>query len=212
MTTDWEGFEKGEARKELLITVAGTGALLLTALLAPPVGAMIGKFFQAYRRAEERNRSHRYRARIKQLVKELADRRLVEVTQQPDGLYIQITEEGQRRVRRFELESLTIPTPMHWDGRWRTIGFDIPERYKTARDALRQLLKRLEFFPLQKSVWIYPYPCRDEIEIIRYAYGLSSELWFAEADTVDREPELLEHFGLLGEARRLLKIAPRRKR
>ena len=44
-----------------------------------------------------------------------------------------------------------------WDGYWRIVIFDIPEKIITVRNALRDLLKGIGFQKLQKSVWIYPY-------------------------------------------------------
>ncbi|MBI4008672.1 transcriptional regulator PaaX, partial [Candidatus Roizmanbacteria bacterium] len=41
-----------------------------------------------------------------------------------------------------------------WDGKWRIVIFDIPEVNKRIRQVLRETLKVLEFWPLQKSVWI----------------------------------------------------------
>lgn len=41
-----------------------------------------------------------------------------------------------------------------WDGKWRIAIFDIPEENKRIRQTLRETLKVLEFWPLQKSVWI----------------------------------------------------------
>ena len=44
-----------------------------------------------------------------------------------------------------------------WDGYWRIVIFDIPEKLKRTREALRDLLKVIGFQKLQGSVWIYPY-------------------------------------------------------
>ena len=44
-----------------------------------------------------------------------------------------------------------------WDGYWRIVIFDIPNKLKRMREALRDLLKGLGFQKLQNSVWIYPY-------------------------------------------------------
>lgn len=41
-----------------------------------------------------------------------------------------------------------------WDGSWRIVTFDIPETNKRIRQVLRETLRVLEFWPLQKSVWI----------------------------------------------------------
>lgn len=44
-----------------------------------------------------------------------------------------------------------------WDGKWRIIFFDIPEKKRTYRDKLRHIIKAIGFKEFQKSVWIYPY-------------------------------------------------------
>lgn len=45
-----------------------------------------------------------------------------------------------------------------WDGRWRIVIFDLPERENTARARLRRFLKDRRFGYLQNSVWITPDP------------------------------------------------------
>ena len=45
-------------------------------------------------------------------------------------------------------------------------NFDIPERFKKAREALRNKLRELGFAKLQESVFIYPYECENEINFI----------------------------------------------
>lgn len=40
-----------------------------------------------------------------------------------------------------------------WDGKWRVVIFDIPEKHKRARDLLRSKLKTWGFVSWQKSVW-----------------------------------------------------------
>lgn len=40
-----------------------------------------------------------------------------------------------------------------WDGKWRIVIFDIPEKQRKIRDVLRSRLKVWEFKAIQKSVW-----------------------------------------------------------
>ena len=51
--------------------------------------------------------------------------------------------------------------------------FDISQVRKANREAFRGKLRELGFRPLQKSIWIYPYDCRDETELLRDFFGLS---------------------------------------
>lgn len=52
--------------------------------------------------------------------------------------------------------------------------FDITEHSRMKRDALRGIIKRLNLQPLQKSVWIYPYEFRDELELLIEFFGFST--------------------------------------
>lgn len=44
-----------------------------------------------------------------------------------------------------------------WDGYWRVVVFDIPNKFYGMRDLLRDLLKSIGFRKLQNSVWVFPY-------------------------------------------------------
>jgi CRISPR-associated endonuclease Cas2 len=50
-----------------------------------------------------------------------------------------------------------------WDGKYRLVIFDIPEKKNKIRAWLRQELYSLNFSQLQKSVFIGKYPLPDEI-------------------------------------------------
>lgn len=49
-----------------------------------------------------------------------------------------------------------------WDGKWRLVSFDVPNKYRERRDVLRSSLKETGFYQLQKSVWIAPYEMTKE--------------------------------------------------
>jgi len=74
-----------------------------------------------------------------------------------------------------------------WDGKWRMICFDIPEKYKQGRDALRDKLKKIGFRELQKSVFVTPYSCKDEIMLLVELFGLEKYVRFGVLEYVDNE-------------------------
>lgn len=83
-----------------------------------------------------------------------------------------------------------------WDGKWRVLIFDIPEKTRGRRDFLRRRLKELGFKQLQQSVWITPWPLPEsftwllkEVKIEKYMRALVVE-------SVNREDELKELFDL----------------
>lgn len=58
------------------------------------------------------------------------------------------------------------PEHKSWDGRWRVVIFDIPQELHTSRLKLGRKLKNLGFYTLQKSVFVFPYPCEEELGYI----------------------------------------------
>ncbi len=50
-----------------------------------------------------------------------------------------------------------------WDGKWRIVMFDVPEYHKRQREYLRRALRREDYLPLQKSVFIGKYPIDEDI-------------------------------------------------
>jgi phenylacetic acid degradation operon negative regulatory protein len=54
----------------------------------------------------------------------------------------------------------------HWDGRWRMVLFDLPQKKASERVRLRRSLAQRGFGYLQNSVWITPDPLTDEREAL----------------------------------------------
>ena len=59
-----------------------------------------------------------------------------------------------------------------WDKQWRIVIFDIKTSRRKKRDALRRMLKRLGFEQLQKSTWIYPFDCKEEVSLTKDFFGI----------------------------------------
>lgn len=50
-----------------------------------------------------------------------------------------------------------------WDKKWRVVIFDVPQEMHSKRNRLRLKLKALGFYMIQKSVFVFPYPCEKEL-------------------------------------------------
>ena len=75
--------------------------------------------------------------------------------------------------------------------------FDIAQIKKIYREAFRGKLKDLGFRSLQKSVWVHPYKCQAEIELLRDFFGLSyKELRLIVAQSIGIDEELKKEFRL----------------
>jgi len=131
------------------------------------------------------------------VVREFKHNRLVDYKEVPDGtIQIILSELGKKRILKYNLEEMKIKLPDKWDKKWRVVMFDIPEKKRKGRDALREKIKELGFYEMQKSVFIFPFECRDEIDFIVEFFQLRPYVRYAEATNLTNEAQLKIHFGL----------------
>ena len=120
---------------------------------------------------------------------------LLSAAELPKGrIRLRLTPAGIKRAQKISLDEINIPRPRRWDGRWRLVMFDIPETQRQARNKLTSKLKMLGFYQVQKSAWVYPFPCLIEIEYLKRTYGISSFVSLAEISKIDNHARLVRHF------------------
>jgi len=83
-----------------------------------------------------------------------------------------------------------------WDGKWRVLVFDIPEKHKDYREFLRAELVEYGFKPLQKSVWISPYRSAEELRNSIEDRGMERWVKLLVAETVFDDSWLKGEFKL----------------
>jgi len=105
----------------------------------------------------------------------LRKRGLIEIRRKNHDIEIALSEKGREKTIKLQIDELKIKKPEKWDEKWRIVIFDIMEVKKIIRNAFRRKLKELGFYPLQKSVWVCPYPCEKEIGILRKFLGVGGE-------------------------------------
>lgn len=107
-----------------------------------------------------------------------------------------LTEKGKLRALTYRFDEMKIKNKK-WDGKWRMVGFDVPEKVRWGRDALRDKIKKLGFYEFQKSVFIYPHDCKNEIDFIIEFFGIRKYVRFGILEYIDNEKHLKEIFKLL---------------
>ena len=103
------------------------------------------------------------------------------------------TQKGKLKLLNIKLDDIKNKNKK-WDDKWRMVAFDIPEKYKRGRDALRRKLKKIGFCELQKSVLITPYDCKEEIIDLVKLFELEKYVRFGILEFVDNESYLKNAF------------------
>ena len=131
------------------------------------------------------------------LIREFREERLIDYEEKANGeIQIVITEQGKLTLFHYDIDRMEIKKTSQWDGKWRIVFFDIPEKHRRARDALREKLKEIGFRELQQSVFIQPYSCTEEINFLIEFFEIRNWVQLAEVDQITNEPQLLIRFKL----------------
>ncbi|MFH1631658.1 MAG: CRISPR-associated endonuclease Cas2 [bacterium] len=121
--------------------------------------------------------------------------RYLELYKKKDKYGIKITEKGRRCLVEYNIDTIKIHK-IPWDGKWRIVVYDIPEKHRHARFVLRDKLKQIGFIKLQKSVWICPYECQNEIDFICEVYSVSQYVNYIITEKIDADQALRTKFSL----------------
>ena len=159
--------------KDVLL-VLGLGALVVGSVIAPGLPKIIFYLKKQNKSTQRKleNFNHRlFNQELKRLEK-IGD---VIFAEENGKVIASLTKKGETRINKYDFDDMKISKPAKWDGKWRMVIFDISEDKKVARELLRKKLKELGFYKLQKSVYIHPYPCREEITVLRENYNLDKK-------------------------------------
>lgn len=113
-----------------------------------------------------------------------------------NGFY-SLSDTGLKKLQKWEGENYQIAVPKKWDGKWRIVIFDIPEKKRTTRTRVRGILHEAGFKMLQDSVWVIPYDCEDVIGLMKTDLGVGKYLLYIIADQIENDKHLRIDFGLL---------------
>ncbi len=134
---------------------------------------------------------------MRRTLKRLKKQKYVTIHESRDGkVTITITKNGMVRALTYELNTLSIQKPTRWDGKWRVVIFDVPEKDKKLRDTFRMRLRQMGLYQLQKSVYVSPYPSFNEIEFLRELYGIAVTVLYLTVEKIEDDAFLRTHFDL----------------
>lgn len=188
-----------EATKRILLVLSVPFVVSVTPYTTAPcwvrnfmknMNALENKLFPPQFQEEEKDED-----KIRQSLHTLKSRGYITYKVSRDGLKItyELTEKGKDLMQRHKIEEMDIPKERKWDGKWRFVMFDIPEKHRRSRDLLRKKLQKFEFFRLQQSVWVFPYPCEKEISFLCEYFNIKDNVLVFTGE-VNADKKLKEYF------------------
>lgn len=180
---------EGQIMKQVLIGIAVIGAVIVVGAITPNLFAALGAIGGFKQRGYNSRQIYKSFTNLKR-------RKLVYLGQKGDKIIIELTEAGKKRLLTFDAANFKLKPQKRWDRKWRIVIFDIPEKYKLARTVFARKLKELGFIMLQKSVWVHPFPCEEEIEVLKGLYEIEPFVKLVTAEQIDSQNQLIKKFNL----------------
>lgn len=182
-----------------IIYLLGMGTLLVGTIFMPGLGYAARMIDRAKRNYEWKQSQRRWKKFnpyvLKRNLKRLRDQKDVEIVEKGGEELIKLTQKGHVKYLKFKLEELSLKG-RKWDGKWRIVIYDIAKFKKNQVSAFRNILKYINFFQLQKSVYLTPYQCDEQILYLREYFGIGEEVLILRADKIENEDLYRQYFGL----------------
>jgi len=178
-----QNFQKG------LLAAAAIGGVVLIAATIPNAAQLL-RFMPGYKKGA------RFNHQAKTALGRLAAKGLITFEERNGKRYARVTEAGKKVLELESLREGSVKKPKRWDGRWRVVLFDIPERRRGVRNQLRLFMSEYGFVRLQDSVWIYPYDCEDLIALAKANFRIGVNVLYMIVEKLEHDKHLREHFAL----------------
>ncbi len=171
----------------LLRFIALTG-ITATALLAPNAVQLLDKPLQKYFKKLDQRASKR------ELQKAITYMKYKQLVTEDYEHGLNLTTKSKLRLQKLSFDEIVIPIPSVWDKKWRIVFFDIPEKQKGQRDGFASKMRQLGFKVLQRSVFVHPFPCREEVAQAAMHYHVRPYVSYIETDHIDNQAVLMHRF------------------
>jgi len=111
------------------------------------------------------------------------------------GDFIKLSNVGRNFLEHHDICDICVQ-PVKWDGVWRIIAYDIPDKMKGQRDYFRKKLKEAGAYQVQKSMWTTPYECKEKIAIFAKRIGINNYVIYLTTDKIPNQKKVMKIFGI----------------
>ena len=155
----------GEITKDVLLMLAIAGGFAVAAT-SPFFLINVTRAIVRQKKYDKKYKDFKEKV-LAQSLSGLNKNKIIIIKEKEGKFTVELAERGKKVVKEILFDNMQIEKQKIWDKKWRIVICDIPERKgRQARNAMRWKLQKMGFFQLQKSVWVCPYPCEKEIQLV----------------------------------------------
>lgn len=190
---------KTDPKTKEVLMLLGAGVFLAASIVFPGLPMVVKPFIDAAKEAERNKRQREWEKfnlwRLRQVIKRMQESKLVEIKEEEGAPIIKITGKGKQKLLRYKIEEMKLDDS-NWDGKWRLIIYDVAKTKRANSEMFRTMLNKLNILKLQKSVYLTPFKCEDEIEYLRIFFDIGTEVQILKVGSLENESAYRRYFGI----------------
>lgn len=134
------------------------------------------------------------KAQFSKKIHYLKEKGLIDEFVEGKDKFYEISTKGREIFQKFSYKDIYINHPDVWDGKWRIVIFDVPEKLRVGRDVLREKLIQLGFYQIQKSVYAHPFECSEVILFLSEQLLISKYVLIMISEIIQGENDIIKDF------------------
>ncbi len=136
--------------------------------------------------------------KVRKSLEKLEKKEIIELIEKDDKVFVHLKDKDNPTVLRYSIKAILDFKKKNkkWTGKWFLVFFDVPEVQRNKRNYLRQFLTKLGFYRYQKSVYLYPYECENEVALIKKIVEGAKYMKYIIAEKIEDEPLVKTFFKL----------------
>ena len=184
-----EQIQSFKTASQVALAVVAAAGIIAVAAVAPNVFQAFNMFLP--KREKYRKLSHKEKIRkVAETFYYLKRSGLVSFKKSGRDWLLSLTDLGKRRLPKLEVDAVRVPKQKKWDGKWWLVAADIPTKdYRFGADLLRAKLKQMGFYSLQRTLWLYPFDPRKEVEFVANTFSVGRFVTVMKVEQMDRQDE-----------------------
>lgn len=174
-----------------------TAKELLCSLIEAPINALLD-FEKKYPFTVSRSDARFSCEDFSQKLYYLRQKKFIRTIVKDNEKFYEITKKGREVIAWDNIDQVSKRQTGKWDGYLRIVMFDVPVDKKATREIIRRKLQNIGFIQEQKSVFIYPFECKEEIDAISYFCSAKTFMKYLVVKIIEGQEEVMQKFVDLG--------------
>ncbi len=173
------------------LTLISGGGTFVRPTLPIAVKAIIALLKEAKRLEVEEKK-------VKRVLDNLEKKEILNIEEKDNTLFVHILDKDNPTIIKYSIQALLDykKKKKQWNGKWFLVFFDVPELQRNKRNYLRKFLVKLGFYRYQKSVYLFPYECEEEVKLIKRIVEGANYMKYIIAEKIEDEEEAKQFFSL----------------